>query len=176
MSLLETAVLDLERHSAEKGWDSAPSLYALVRSAELRRAEPGLADQLPADADALVPIEQEGLPEGSSVEDALAGIVWPDTVDGCVLVIERVVLPPDVEDDIPDDAAEAAAFVGNHPAREEVRMVVGVLRDGARHAAVRMRSHDSDDAVLLGPDLVPGLPDALAATFDPDDPGASRRE
>ncbi|MFB4310439.1 PPA1309 family protein [Actinomadura sp. GTD37] len=176
MSLLEAVVLDLERHSAEKGWDSGPSLYALVRSAELRRAEPGIADQLPADDDSLVPVEQERLPEGSSVEEALAGIAWPDTVDGCVLVIERVVLPSDVEADIPDDHAEAAEFVGSHPAREEVRMVVGVLRDGTRHAALRMRSHDTEDEVLRGPDLVPGLPEALVATLEPDEPGASREK
>lgn len=176
MSLLEEVVRDLERHSAEKGWDKAPSLYALVRSAELRSAEPGLADSLPADADTLVPVEQENLPDQSGIEEALAGIVWPDTVDGCVLVLERVVLPSDVEADIPEDQAEAAAFVGNHPAREEIRMVVGVLRDGTRHSAVRVRGQDTEDAVLSGPDLVPGLPEALAATFEPDEPGTAHGE
>ena len=168
---LEQAVLDLERHSAQQGWDAAPGLFALVRSGTLRSAEPGLAAQLPADADALVPVEQEALPEPDDLEKALATIVWPDTVEGCALVVERVILPPDAEADLPDDPAEAEAYVGSHPAREDVRMVIAVLRDGSRHCAIRMRSHDSDDAVLTGPDLVRHLPDALAATFEPDEPG-----
>ncbi|GAA3942871.1 PPA1309 family protein [Actinomadura viridis] len=172
MSLLEEVVQDLERHSAQEGWDTAPRLYALVQSTELRRAEPELADQLglSADVDTLAALEQPPLPEQAAVEDALATIAWPDAVTGCALVLERVVLPPDVEEEIPDDEAEAAAWAAGHPAREDVRMVVGVLRDGSRHAALRLRRHDVDDEVLLGPDLVPALADALAATFEPDEP------
>ena len=164
-------MLDLERHSAQEGWDSAPRLYALVRSTELRRAEPDLADQLglAPDADTLAALEQPALPERDAVEDALASIAWPDAVEGCALVMERVVLPPDVENDIPEDEAEAAAFAASHPGREDVRMVVGVLRDGARHSALRLRRHDTDDEVLAGPDLVPALAEALAATFEPDE-------
>ncbi|RSN54860.1 MULTISPECIES: PPA1309 family protein [Actinomadura] len=172
MSLLEEVVLDLERHTAQEGWDAAPRLYALVRSSELRAAEPDLADQLglPPDGDTLAALEQPALPEQAAVEDALAAIAWPDAVDGCALVIERVVLPPEVEDDIPDDEAEAAAFAAQHPRREDVRMIVGVLRDGARHSALRLRRHDADDEVLAGPDLVPALAEALAGTFEPDEP------
>jgi hypothetical protein len=172
VSLLEEVVLDLERHSAQEGWDSAPRLYALVRSTELRRAEPELADQLglPPDADTLAALEQPALPEKAGVEDALAAIAWPDTVEGCALVIERVVLPPEAEDDIPEDEAEAAEYAANHPKREDVRMIVGVLRDGTRHSALRLRRHDTDDEVLAGPDLVPALAEALAGTFEPDEP------
>jgi hypothetical protein len=173
VSLLEEVVLDLERHSAQEGWDGAPRLYALVRSTELRRAEPDLADQLglPPDTDTLAALEQPALPDKAGVEDALATIAWPDGVEGCALVLERVVLPPDVEGEIPDDEAEAAEFAASHPRREDVRMIVGVLRDGARHSALRLRRHDTDDEVLTGPDLVPTLAEALAATFDPDEPG-----
>jgi hypothetical protein len=49
-------------------------------------------------------------------------------------------------------------------------MIVGVLRDGTRHSALRLRRHDTDDEVLAGPDLVPALAEALAATFEPDEP------
>lgn len=167
-------MLDLERHSAQEGWDSAPRLYALVRSTELRRAEPDLADQLglPPDTDTLAALEQPALPDRDAVEDALASIAWPEAVEGCALIMERVVLPPEAEEEIPEDEAEAAAFAASHPKREDVRMVVGVLRDGARHSALRLRRHDSDDEVLAGPDLVPALAEALAATFEPDEPGA----
>ena len=172
MSLLEDVVLDLERHSAREGWDSAPRLYALVRSTELRRTEPDLADRLglPPDADTLTALEQPALPENDPIEDTLASIAWPDAVEGCAIVMERVVLPPEAEDDIPEDEAEAAAFAASHPAREDVRMIVGVTRDGQRHSALRLRRHDSDDQVLTGPDLVPALAEALAATFEPDEP------
>ena len=43
--------------------------------------------------------------------------------------------------------------------------MVGVLRAASRHSALRMRGHDSDDQVLAGPDLLPGLADALASTL-----------
>ncbi|MBW8486300.1 PPA1309 family protein [Actinomadura parmotrematis] len=174
MSLLEEVVLDLERHAAQQGWDAPPRLYALVRSGELLTAEPELAAELGLDAgtDTLAALEQEELPDGAGVEDALAGIAWPDTVAGCALVMERVVLPPEVEDEIPDDEEEAARWAAEHPQREDVRMVVGVLRDGVRHSALRLRRHDADDEVLVGPELVPALADALAATLEPDEPVA----
>jgi hypothetical protein len=172
VSLLEEVVQDLERHSAREGWDAAPRLYALVQSDQLRTAEPELADQLglSPEVDTLAALEQPSLPEQAAVEDALAAIAWPETVTGCALVMERVVLPPEAEEEIPEDEAEAAEWAARHPKREDVRMVVGVLRDGTRHSALRLRRHDLEDEVLVGPDLVPALADALAATFDPDEP------
>jgi hypothetical protein len=47
-----------------------------------------------------------------------------------------------------------------------VRMLVGVLRNGSRNATLRVRSNDATaDDVVSGPDLVPLLADALAATL-----------
>ena len=45
-------------------------------------------------------------------------------------------------------------------------MTVAVLRDGSRESALRLREKDSPTEVLTGPDLVPGLADALATTFE----------
>lgn len=172
VSLLEEVVRDLERHAATGGWDGAPRLYALVESAEIRRQDPGLARELrlAEGVDTIAALEQGELPEADSIERALAGIWWPDSVAGCALVVERVVLPPAAEQDIPDDPDEAAGWAAAHPRREDVRMIVGVLRDGTRYAALRLRRHAADDEVLAGPDLVPALADALAATLEPDEP------
>lgn len=167
---MEEVVLDLERHSAEVGWDSPPRLYALVDARELHTQEPELAKQLgiPEGIDTIAALEQPPLPDDTAIEDVLAAIAWPDGVTGCALVVERIVLPPDAEDEMPAADADAMSFATGHPAREDVRVVVGVLRDGTRHSALRMRGHDTEDNVLSGPDLVPTLADALAATLEPD--------
>jgi electron transfer flavoprotein alpha/beta subunit len=77
-------------------------------------------------------------------------------------------LPPSAEAQVPQGLNEKqlAKWVAGHPDRQEVRMTVAVLRDGAREAAIRLREKDSPTEVLTGPDLVPGLAEALAATFE----------
>lgn len=170
---LEEVVLDLERHAAQEGWDAEPRLFALVETAALRGTEPEFAEKLglPAEVDTIAALEQPPLPGQDSLEVALASIAWPETVSGCAVIVERIVLPPGAEDDLPSgDPDEEAAYVADHPDRQDVRVVVGVLRDGSRHSALRLRDHDDDAEVLSGPDLVPMLADALAATFDPDVP------
>ena len=77
------------------------------------------------------------------------------------------VLPPGAEQSRPRGASDAqlAEWVANHPKREEVRITAAVLRDGRKEIALRLRSKDVAREVLTGPDLVPGLTDALLATF-----------
>jgi hypothetical protein len=165
VSRLEELVLDLERHAANAGWDAAPRLYALVEAPELHQHEPELARRLgvPDAPGRMAALEQPALPADRPIDDVLDGIEWPGRVAGCALVIERILLPDGAEDDIPED--DPVAWAGAHPGREDVRLVVGVLRDGSRHSAMRLRGHDSDDQVMSGPELVPGLADALASTF-----------
>ncbi|RZS87171.1 hypothetical protein EV189_2595 [Motilibacter rhizosphaerae] len=163
-SPLEEVVVEVERHVARGGWDAPPRLFALVPTSDLLAAEPGLAASL-ADAGAYTPVEQEDLPSADSLEDLLGGIAWPDAVVGAALVVERLVLPADAEGAIPDDEQDALRWVAEHPRRQEVRLAVGVLRDGERASVVRLRDHDDDLEVLVGQDLVPGLREALAATF-----------
>lgn len=165
---LTQAVVEIEQHVAAVGWDQPMRLYALVDTAGLVEQEPQLADQLGAAAEApghLTPVEQEDLPSHTDAEGLLAGIAWPPEVRGAAIVLERVMLPPDAEDELPDDASAAVSWAAEHPQRQEVRIAVGVVRDGDRECAVRFRSQDRDDAVLSGADLVPGLADALAATL-----------
>jgi hypothetical protein len=168
-SALLDAVREIERYVADAGWDQPARLFALADTAALLVREPELAAAMGLRADgsaALTPVEQEALAADRPLEDVLATMMWPDDVVGCALAVERVVLPPEAETSLPADPDDLAATVATHEARQDVRMVVAVLRDGTRECAVRLRSHDEEQAVLTGPDLVPALADALLVTFD----------
>ncbi|MGP3927915.1 PPA1309 family protein [Streptomyces sp. 8N616] len=169
-SPLTRAVLEIDEYAAGLGWDQPARLFALVDTDQLRAQEPGLAAQLGIDNDAeatLTPVEQDELPRGAPLDEFLATIAWPDAVVGCALTVERLMLPPAAEASVPEgmDEGQLAKWVAEHPDRQEVRMTVAVLRDGARETALRLREKDSPTEVLTGSDLVPGLAEALAATF-----------
>lgn len=161
---LLAALVEVERHVGRLGWDQPARLFALVRTADLIAAEPHLADQLGASpADGFSSIEQDQFRVGEDLAETLAGIAWPDTVAGCVLALERAFLPSSAEAALPQDPVAAAEAVANHPDRMDLRVVVGVVRDGARQGIARVRGRDGD--LLSGPDLVPALADALAHTL-----------
>lgn len=169
---LASAVLEIESFVSGQGWDQPPRLFALVETRQLLETQPELAASAGLDpqaqAGALTSVEQES-PMEQPLEELLERIVWPEPVSGCVAVLERLVLPPEVDEEIPEDPAEAGEFARTHPQREEVRLVAGVTRDGETFCALRMRSHDDDESVVDGSDLVPGLLALLADTFDEED-------
>lgn len=160
---LLAAAREVEDFVASGGWDQAPQLFALVPAAELLAAQPELGDQLNGAA-TLVPVAQEALPD-SDLAAALAGIMWPDTVHGCVLAQEIVVLPPEAEATLPTDADELRKTAEAHPQRREARLVAAVLRGGPTACVLRLRGTDSDELVE-SPDLAPNLIRALLATLD----------
>ncbi|GAA1758261.1 PPA1309 family protein [Streptomonospora arabica] len=167
---IREAVLELERHAAGQGWDQPVRIYALVPTTDLMEREPALAEMLGltgeiADDD-LTPVEQEPLPGEVPLEEALGRMAWPEAVTGCALVMERLVLKGSDATLEPPRDADAGSWAQNQEGSEEVRMVAGVLRDGSRHSALRMRHHDSEDEVLNGEDLVPALTSALALTLE----------
>jgi hypothetical protein len=167
-SSLARAVAEIEQHVGGDGWDQGPRLFALALTTDLLSREPALAGRLGLEGKApaagqLTPVEQE-LPD-RQLEDVLATIAWPGTVTGCALALERIVLPPDAEAGVPADAAEAAAWAARHPDRADVRLVVAVMRDGARSSVLRIRGHADDSDLVLGPELAPDIANALAATF-----------
>jgi hypothetical protein len=169
---LRMAVVEVERHASASGWDQPARLYALVPTLELAAAEPTLAAELgitDGTQQPLTPVEQELEETQQSLDDLLGEIMWPESVVGALAVIERLVLPPDVEEAVPDDPAEALAFAAEHPDREDVRIAVGVLRSGEAHCVLRMRSHDRDDALVHGSDVVPQLVQALRETLVEED-------
>src|SRR5690606_9648132 len=155
MSGLASAVEEIEAHVAGDGWDQPSRLYALARTRDLVVREPGLAEMLglPADPDeidedALTPVEQEHMPVDRSLEEVLGAITWPAEVVGCAAVVERLVLPPGADDEMPTDPAAAETYAAEHPDREDVRMIAAVDRDGGRWCALRLRSHDEAKAVM----------------------------
>ncbi|MCX4995806.1 PPA1309 family protein [Streptomyces longwoodensis] len=171
-SPLTRAVLEIDEYASGLGWDQPARLFALVDTAQLRTQEPALAAQLGLadgpETTGLTPIEQDEVPTDKPLDEFLATIAWPGAVTGCALTIERLMLPPSAETQVPEDLDEAklAQWVAQHPERQEVRMTVAVLRDGSRESALRLREKDSPTEVLTGSDLVPGLAQALAATFE----------
>jgi hypothetical protein len=162
---------------AESGWNRRPVLFALADTAEFLLAEPGLAGQLGIDPGnvppgSLTPIEQEGLGD-EPLDEALAQVSWPESVAGCALVYEALVLPPSAEAARPEGVDEAD-WAAQHPDRREVRMAVGVLRDGRTEGMLRIRplageGDELDPAngdVISASDLAPGLAAALRSTLD----------
>ncbi|MDI2128035.1 PPA1309 family protein [Yinghuangia seranimata] len=169
---LTQAVVEIERHVSAFGWDQPARLYALVDTAALVRSEPQLAQDLGLAAEegaptTLTPIEQDEIPAETPIDEFLAGIAWPDAVLGCAIVVERLMLPPAAEAELPTSGTdeEIAAWVAARPDRQEVRIAVGVMRDGSRESVLRLRDKDEDTEVLSGASLVPGLAEALEATF-----------
>lgn len=170
---LADAVREIERHVASGGWDGPVRVFALVSTAAALEAQPALEERLGPEVvriarenpHHLISVEQDGLPATDDLEDLLAGISWPETVDGAAVVVERVMLPPSAEEEVPEDPQEALAYLHSHPDRQDVRLAVGVLRDGTGWCAVRTRAQDEDDAVAGGPRLVPGLVEALLSTL-----------
>ncbi len=166
---------ETEAHVAAFGWDQPVRVFALVRTDEALAADPDIAELLDAatveesrtDPELLMVVEQEGLPAAADLEHLLAQLAWPESVHGAAISVERLVLPPAAQDEAEaiTDAAERLAFLQARPDREDIRMVVGVLRSGESWCALRSRTHDDDASIYQGEQLVPGLTEALAATF-----------
>jgi hypothetical protein len=166
---LRMAVVEAERHCSEAGWDQPSRLFALVRSDDLSIAKPELAAELgitDETRELFTAVEQELDDPTQPLEELLGRIMWPPGVAGAMAVMERVVLPPEIEAAVPDDPAQAEAFAASHPEREDVRIAAGALRTGEAHCVLRMRAHDDDNALLHGADLVPGLVGALKETLE----------
>lgn len=168
--LLRAAVREIEAHAATSGWDQPARLYALVPTADLLVREPALAAVMGLDAssadDSLTPVEQDEVPAETPLESVLEEIMWPAEVVGCAAVVERLVLPPTADEQLPSDPAEAERFAEEHPDREEVRIVAAATRAGSTYCALRLRAHDDALSVVESPDLVPALLQLLRSTLE----------
>jgi hypothetical protein len=169
---VRAAVREIEQHVAESGWDQPPRLYALVSTADLVAREPRLAQAMGLDAarrdgpGSLTPVEQDHVPVDQALEEVLAGIVWPAEVLGAAAVVERLVLPPSADEELPEDAEAAERYAAEHPDRQEVRIVAAATRDGSTYCALRLREHDDAASVVEAPDLVPALLQLVRGTLE----------
>ncbi|GAB2641226.1 PPA1309 family protein [Nocardia goodfellowii] len=183
--VLSRAVREVAEFADAEGWGRPPQLFALVPTADLVAAEPGLLDQLDQ-GNELTPIAQEALPDditgGSmALDEFLATTTWPPAVRGCVLVQEIVVLPPDAESTLDDaltplladhEAADAAARAAAHahPERRAARLFAGVLREGMQLALLQIKPEEDDSFPALDlrtyPNLAPNVLEALHHTFE----------
>lgn len=168
---LLAALIDLEHHVGSAGWDQPPRLFALVLTDAFAAAEPALAAQMGlrttaqgAAPEALTAVEQDEFEASGDLLGDLAELSWPETVFGCAISAERTFLPAGQEGDLPEGAAAAAAYVAAHPARQDIRVVVGADRAGHVHGVARLVSQP--DQLLGAADLVPGLGAALAHTLE----------
>ena len=169
-AVLQVAVREIEEHAAEAGWDQPARLYALVPTSDLLAREPGLAAAMGIDAataaGSLTPVEQDQMPAERSLEEVLGEIMWPAEVYGCAAVVERLVLPPAADGELPQDPSAAQEYAAAHPDRQEVRIVAGATRDGSTYCALRLKSHDDHNSVVESTDLVPALLELLLGTLE----------
>lgn len=165
-SNLEALIREVEDHVASAGWDQPVRLFALVPTVSLLAANPELADGLGISSEMpLTSVEQE-IEDALELDELLATIAWPEDVAGVIVVLERIVLPPSAESDLPaTDESALVQAAADHPERRDVRIVSAVLRTGENLNALRHRTHDSADAVAVAPDLVSRLNAAVASTF-----------
>ena len=170
---LAAAVTGLERELAQRGWDQEPRLFVLLRTRDLLAETPNLpqemqeqlgslVEQLP---DHLTPVLQDDLPP-APMSELLGHLVFPPEVTGVAVALERIVLPPEAEAEAPQEEPAKTEFFMKHASRDDVRMVVGVVREGDSWCALRVRSNDEDSMVATGADLVPELIEALSGTLD----------
>ena len=174
-SALARAVVELEEHVSGLGWDAPVGVFALVRTAAALETDPAIAEILDDEAlaaarkdpESLTVIEQEDLPGAADLEDLLAQLAWPESVDGVALSVERLTLPAAAEAEAAAIEApeERVAYLQSRADRDDVRIVVGVLRSGESWCAIRARSKDHERSVAQGDTLVPGLINALRATL-----------
>ena len=170
---LDQLALDIERQVAGAGWDQPPPCSRSSRPPTCCAASPSSPPSSASRDDVpggLTPVDQGELPDAPQPRRAarchrLAGRgarhrAGRRAPDGAARGRAA---------SMPQDESEALRWLAEHPERQEVRIVVAVLRDGSRASALRMRAHDHEQSVLTGADLVPGLAEALSAHRSPTD-------
>lgn len=169
---LITAVIDLEKVVAQQGWDQAPTLYALVETRTLLSQMANLSSEEKAQLKSHLELSPHHLTAvlqdnfvPHNLSESLGHIVFGEEVAGVAIALERFVIPPQALAEAPQEPEAQEQYLLNHPQRQDVRLVAGVLRSGETWCATRARNNDHDDMVGQGKNLVPDLLEAMAATL-----------
>ena len=167
---LAAAVLEIESHLADGGWDQPARLYALVDTAQLVRREPALASAMGLDASSERGLAHRGGAGPARPRTCRWSRCWsrspgPTTWPVAPRWWSGWCCRRRPTSAIPEDPESAQQFALEHPDRQEVRIVAGATRHGATYCALRLRAHDDDQSVVGGIDLVPGLLALLGATL-----------
>ncbi|MDN5757112.1 MAG: PPA1309 family protein [Tomitella sp.] len=123
-------------------WGAPPQMFALVPTALLAESDPALLDRL--DESGLTPVEQDPLYDDADLHPAALGEIlsdlsWPESVAGCLLVREIVVLPPGSDPD--------PGMATHNPQRRDARLFAAVTRNGHGLCLLQMREPEpSPDA------------------------------
>ena len=172
---LLAAALDIERHVAADGWDQPTLLFALVPTEHIRAEQPELAAQLGVTdgGPALTTFEQPAPPGRRGARRVprphrvARRTSWAPPSWSSGSCCPRAPRP------LVADRPDAATLAREHPDAQDMRIVVAVMKDDQQVSVLRLRGapgadgspDDSEDSVLTGTDLVPGLAEALLATF-----------
>lgn len=160
---LAAALREIAEYIDEGGLDDAGSLgsavvFALVETAQLARAEPGLAAVL-AEGGPLTPVQQHPNDTDAVAEDPvdleryLATTHWPESVTGCAIVQNILVVPPGTPPETdPSD----------HHTGRPAQLFVGALRSGSTLAFLRVLG---ESELRTTEDLAASLIDAIRSTF-----------
>lgn len=174
---LRNVVDEIEIGSSKRGWDQPPALYALVYTQDLLSAqdlppdvEEGIRAAWNGSSSHLSAILQDFINE-DQLEETLPKLAWPDSVAGVAVSVERIIVPPEVDEAAPEDPEEALKFINEHPARSDVRLTVGVLRGGQSWCEIRTKAFDQREDVVKGGNLVPQLVELIEASLSPDEEG-----
>ncbi|NJP97098.1 hypothetical protein HCN51_48060 [Nonomuraea sp. FMUSA5-5] len=141
---LSVAVIAAAQDAAGQKWDRSRRMYALTDPRTYVDTVYPLDPMPPLRPDELVVVPLDPLRPGD-IGDVLAEVTWPDTVRGCVLVVEAV---------LADGRGQS----------RKAHLAVGVLRDGTYTCLLRLRH---EEEILPCPDLglVDDLVTALLGTF-----------
>ena len=93
--------------------------------------------------------------------------MWPAEVFGCAAVVERLVLPSEADEQLPDDPAGRPS--STPPSTRTARRCASSRRPPATastYCALRLRAHDDALSVLESPDLVPALLELVRSTLE----------
>ena len=182
---LGSAIREVIEFVDAAGWGQPPQLFALVPTALLADTQPDWVDD--HDTSELTLIEQEPLPVSpesgmAELEHVLATTSWPSEVEGCALVQEIIVLPPESQHYLDDAVGPLVSDPdsGDHLARSAAealpdsrtaRLAAAVLRDGRSLCLLQLAPDDDEESdgpieLLQHPDLAPNLVAALAATLE----------